>query len=94
MEMYIWEVGLEVEWKYTVKKGKTTTSYTDVDSREDFTVASPSGIQAIERAKKVALDEKRGYVDDWSSSEAETITATPVKVLDVVALELKETLDG
>lgn len=64
-----------------------------MDSREDFTVAAPSGVQAIEKAKKVALDKERAYVDE-RSSENELTTATPIKVLDVVALELKETLDG
>ena len=93
MEMYIWKVALEVEWKYVVKSGKTSKTHTDVESREDFTVAAPSGLQAIERAKKVALGKERGYVDDWSS-ENEITTATPIKVLDVVGLELKETLDG
>lgn len=93
MSMYIWEVALEVEWKYVVKNGKTSKTHTDVESREDFTVAAPSGLQAIERAKRVALDKERGYVDDWSS-ENEITTATPTKVLDVVGLKLKEALDG
>lgn len=93
MDMYIWEVRLEVEWKYAVKGGKTSKTFTDVDNDVSFTVASPSGFQAIEKAKKVALDKERGYVDDWST-EGETTTATPTKVLDVIGLELKDTLDG
>lgn len=93
MIMYIWEVTLEVEWKYTVKSGKTSKTFTEVESCEEFTVASPTGVKAIELAKKVALDKERGYVDDWSA-ELETTTATPSKVLDVIGLELKDTLDG
>lgn len=94
MGMYVWEVKLEVEWKYTVtpSNGKSRT-FTDVDSNEVFTVASSSGVKAIEVAKKVALDKERGYVDDWSSAE-ETTKAEPIKVLDVIGLELCETLDG
>lgn len=94
MSMYIWEVTLETEWKYIVKNGnKTVRTYTDIDSSEIFTVASPSGTMAIEKAKKVALDSERGYVDDWSDAN-EVVTATPIKVLDVVGLTLKDTLDG
>ena len=93
MSMYIWEVNLEVEWKYITKSGKKSKTWTDVDSAEEFTVAAPSGVLAIEKAKKCALDKERGYVDDWSSDSEET-TATPTKVLDVVGLELKDTLDG
>lgn len=94
MSMYIWEVTLEVQWKYVTKKGKKTSTYTDVDPSEEFTVAAPSGLAAIEKAKKLAVDSKeRGYVDDWSSDD-EIVTATPMKVLDVVGLELKDTLDG
>ena len=93
MGMYVWEVKLEVEWKYTVtpSNGKSRT-FTGVDN-ESFTVAASSGVKAIEVAKKVALDKERGYVDDWSSAE-ETTKAEPIKVLDVVGLELRETLDG
>ncbi len=93
MDMYIWEVQLEVEWKYVTKGGKKSKTWTCTDSDEHFTVAAPSGFLAIEKAKKCALDKEREFVDDWSSNEEET-TATPVKVLDVVGLELKETLDG
>jgi len=92
--MYIWEVILETEWKYVTKKGKKTTTHTDSDTDEHFTVAAPSGIMAIEKAKKVALDVKeRGYVDD-ELSDGETVTASPIKILDVVGLSLKDTLDG
>ena len=95
MSMYTWEVTLETEWKYVVKNGnKIVKTYTDTDSSEEFTVAAPSGIQAIEKAKKIAMDsDERGYVDDWSDQN-EIVTATPSKVLDVVGLMLKGTLDG
>lgn len=96
MAMYVWKVNLEVEWKYTVKSGKTSKTFTD---NEEFTVASPTGVKAIEIAKKVALDKGREYAeweeseDDWSD-EDEVTTAIPSKVLDVVGLELKDELDG
>lgn len=94
MSMYIWKVKLEVKWQYVTKVGKKSTTHKDADPSEEFTVAAPSGIQAIERAKKVALDiEERGYTDDWSS-ESKIVIATPIKVLDVVGLELTDTLDG
>ena len=94
MEMYIWEVTLETKWKYVVKNGKKTVrTYTNTDASGKFTVAAPSGVQAIEKAKKVAVDAERGYVDDWSD-ENEIVTASPIKVLDVVGLNLKDTLDG
>lgn len=95
MSMYIWEVTLETEWKYVVKAGtKVVRSYKYTNSSEEFNVAAPSGIQAIEKAKKLAVDGKeRGYVDDWSD-ENEVVTATPHRVLDIVGLELKDTLDG
>lgn len=94
-EMYVWEVGLEVEWKYIAKNLETGKSKTfnDVDGSEKFTVAAPSGILAIEKAKKISLDKRRGYTDDWSSSN-EVVSTIPIKVLDVISLTLKETLDG
>lgn len=93
MAMYVWKVNLEVEWKYTVKSGKTSKTFTEVDNNGEFTVASPTGVKAIEIAKKVALDKGREYTDDWSD-ELEITTAIPSKVLDVVGLELKDELDG
>lgn len=95
--MYTWKVTLEVEWKYTTTpaEGKSTFS-TDVDS-EDYTVAAPTGLKAIEVAKKVALDkEERGFVDDWSNSDEKIkeIKGEPVQIIDVVGLELKDELDG
>jgi len=83
-----------VEWQYEVIiGGKKSKKFREALSDEVFHVAAPSGTKAIEVAKKVALDKERGYVDDWSSAEENT-TATPLKVLDVLGLELKETLDG
>lgn len=93
MEMYTWKVSLEVEWKYTVKSGKKSSSYTEVDNDVAYTVAAPSGLQAIEKAKRVALEKNRGYTDDWSS-DTETTVATPIKVVDVIGLSLESTLDG
>jgi len=94
MSMYVWKVSLEVEWKYTVKSinGKSV-SRTDIDNDEHFTVAAPTGLKAIEVAKRIALHKDRGYEDDWSSAD-ETVTALPLKVVDVVGLTLETTLDG
>jgi len=94
MSMYIWEVKLEVEWKYVTKSGKKSETWTDTEPDEEYVVAAPSGLQAIEVAKKCALNVKeRGYEDDWSCA-GEVTTAAPTKVLDVVGLELKDCLDG
>lgn len=93
-KMYVWKVTLEVMVKFTVtdKEGKFIRSSKDVESVE-FSVASPTGFKAIERAGVLALDKSNEDLDDWSDSD-ENFLSTPIKVMDVIGLSMESELDG
>lgn len=94
-KMYVWKVKLEVQIQFVVNSketGKQLRVSKDIEQQE-YTVASPTGFRAIERASKLALDKSGVLVDDWSD-ENENWTSTPIKVTDVVELALESELDG
>lgn len=94
MEMYVWKVKLEVQYESKWKEnGKVKTS-TWEDGLE-YTIAASSGRDAITKGEKVFLSEApwegEHCMDDDSIVPT---TERPTKILDVVGLELLETLDG
>lgn len=95
MSMFIWEVTLEVEWKRTWTEGKKTKSEVWIDVDVNYTVAAQSGREAIIKAEKLAMAQEswtgEHYCDDNSVIPTKE---TPHRVLDIVGLELKDTLDG
>jgi len=92
--MYIWEVRIEVEYitLWSDSDGKLQNeAWTEENS---YVVASPSGLGAWEKAKKLA-SEFEAFDNKDDREENEPIKTTSLnRVVDLVYLNLKETLDG
>ena len=94
MEMYIWEVRVEVEYITRWKDSDGNEENDTWTEEETYTVASPSGLGAVEKAKKLAK-EFEPYDNKDDREKDEPIKTTTVNgVSDLIYLELKETLDG
>lgn len=94
-KMHVWKITLEVQNQFVVtdrNTGKQLRTSKDVEEME-FNVAAPTGFKAIERASKLALDKENISLDDWSDHTEDFLT-TPIKVVDVIGLELETSLDG
>lgn len=95
MSMYIWKVGLELQWKSSWKVGKAIKSYLWEEDDLELTVSAESGRAAILKAEKLAMSKEPWEGVHYGDDDSETpSTETPYKVLDVVSLELLQTLDG
>lgn len=94
MEMYVWEVKVVTEWLSTWKSGGKEKKQTQEDS-DTYTVAAESGRKAIIKAEKIFMSNKP-WEDSHIEEDETDITAihSPNKVIDVVGLTLKETLNG
>lgn len=94
MDMYIWEVRIEVEyitrWKDSDGNEESET-WTD---EENYIIASPSGLGAWEKAKKLAREFEAFDNEDDKEKDEPIRTTTINRVTDLVYLNLKEVLDG
>lgn len=95
MSMYTWKVTLDVQYKSTWKEGKVSKSSLWEESGIEYTVASPSGIEAMEKCKQIFMKN-----DSWEgehhldNNQVVPTTESPNKVLDITGLEFLDCLDG
>ena len=95
MKMYIWEVGLELQWKSTWTENKKSKSYLWEEEDLVFKVAAESGRRAIQKAEKIAMAKHPWDGIHYCEDNTELVSReTPYKVLDVVSLKLLQPLDG
>jgi len=94
--MYIWKVRLEVEWKHAWVEGKKQKSDFWTEEDKEYTVAAQSGREAITKAEKLAMAQEPWIGEHYFEDGDTTVPSkeTPYRVLDVLGLSLKETLDG
>lgn len=94
MEMYIWNIRIEIEyatrWKSHDGGGEEET-WTE---ETNYTVAAPSGLGAIEKAGRLAKEFEPFDNSDEKEKDEPLKTTVFSRVVDVTYLELKETLDG
>lgn len=94
MDMYIWEVRVEVEYITRWRDSNDNEESETWTEEEGYTVASPLGLGAYDKAKNLAREfEAYDNADDREENEPIKTTAFN-RVTDLVYLSLKETLDG
>lgn len=94
MDMYIWEVRIEVEYITRWKDSDGNEENETWMEVENYTIASPSGLGAWEKAKKLAREFEAFDNEDDKEKDEPIKTTTFNRVTDLVYLNLKEALDG
>lgn len=94
-EMYVWKVGLQIQWKSEWTENKKKCSDYWEDENREFIVAAVSGYDAIKKAEKLALQQEPWPGEHYCDDDTTILTReAPYKVLDIISLELLQTLDG